>query len=392
MWIFYVSTLIPLVVGAVFWYYFNKIVWWEWLTGFGVQIVLACVFHAIAVHGMTGDVETWSGQISTAEHHPQWVERYTVVVDDSYTDSRGHTHHSSHTEVRYTTHQEYWSALTSIGDSHRISETFFREISGRFANLTVETPYKSGFYSGDRHVYVSYNKSGYIFPVTGIRNWSNRVKAAPSLFSFPAVPKTARVFEYPENKDWTKSDRLLGTAVGLFSIRQMDLMNSSLGPLKHVNVILVGFPETESENIANYQQAKWIGGKKNDIVICFGGGGQALRPSWCQVFGWTEKELVKENLKTIVLSNPINNDLFPLIQQEIVSNYKIKDWSKFDYITIEPPTWSYVVYFIVMIVVQSALVFFWFNNDADKEDAHGYYSRPYSPGKSSYKRCIHKRI
>ena len=148
-----------------------------------------------------------------------------------------------------------------------------------------------------------------------------------------------------------------------------------MGPHKRVNVIIVYFANKDS-SISKWQQSKWIGGKKNDLVICYGGQ-KNNKADWAFCFGWTEREQVKRNLETIFLENKIDNNIIPIIEQEIKNNYLIKDWTKLDYITIYPPIWSYWVLIILMIITQGVF-WYWANTtdfmklDRNDEDS-GYY-------------------
>jgi hypothetical protein len=137
-----------------------------------------------------------------------------------------------------------------------------------------------------------------------------------------------------------------------------------LGPSKKVNLIMVGFPADSSEMMGQYQQAKWIGGKKNDLVICYGA--DAAKASWCYVFGWTEADIVKQNLQSIILAAPVDNNILPAIEKEVYASYVKKDWHKFDYITIQPPNWSYWVYAVVMLIAQSGFWFWACTNEFEK--------------------------
>jgi len=80
-------------------------------------------------------------------------------------------------------------------------------------------------------------------------------------------------------------------------------------------------------------------------------------------FGWTEQEIVKRNLDTIVGKAMVDKDLIPLIEEEVRRNYIIKDWDKFDYLGIEPPGWSYVVFILVMAAAQAGFYFFAHHNE-----------------------------
>ena len=380
MWLAYLIALIPMVLGGLLWIFSKKVVWWEWLLGCVAGLVVSAAFHGLVVHSMTADVETWSGQVVAVVHYPEWVERY----QQAHTRTVG-SGKNQHTEIYYTTehrtHCECWERAENYG---RISEASgidrgeFDETSKLFGGqIDVSKPYKSGFHSGDPNVYTVQNRTGHIIPLTTAQQWENRVKAAPSVFSFAQVPEGVGVFGYPPNGNRKVSDRVVGAARNRFSTAEWDKMCSRLGPAKKVNLIIVGFDSADSQ-LGQWQQAKWIGGKKNDLVLCYGATDHAEHPQWAYVFGWTEKELVKKNLQTILLEGPLGDGLIPKIEQEVRDRYLIKDWSKFDYITVEPPVWSFMVLVAVMVLVQACYWVFAFLNGQDKWEstfAGGMHSR-----------------
>ena len=157
----------------------------------------------------------------------------------------------------------------------------------------------------------------------------------------------------------------MGTALATVDILEFDRMNSRLGPHKQVNVILIGFGSRDS-SFAEWQRAKWIGGKKNDLVLCYGGSKDG-HPAWAKVFGWSDSEICKRNLETILLQNKIDTKVLPLLEKEITSGYQIKDWSSFDYLSVEPPTWSYWVFAIVLIVFQLGFYLWAYCNEYESE-------------------------
>lgn len=365
MYVFWLVAVVPILAWLVLWAKHEEVVFWEAAVSAGVALLLAGMFQWMAIVGMTGDVETWSGEISSTTHHPKWVEKYT-------------RHHSSGsgknrrtwTTTHYRTHSEHWTAETTVDTKHEITESFFGQSRARFKNYTTEQPVKGGFYSGDRNIYVCYNRAPYCYPVTRLASWENRIKAAPSVFSFAKVPTNVLTHPWPENPNWLESERLVGTARNLISLSEFDQMNTRLGPMKKVNVIMVGFVNEGPEH-GQYQQARWIGGKKNDLVICYGGATTKEKPRWAYVFGWTDKEIVKQNLQTLILNEGVSTKVLPQIEEEIRRSYVIKDWSKFDYITIEPPTWSYWVYFIVVGTVQ-VILFIVFSRNSIAKVGLGY--------------------
>lgn len=377
MWFLYIFALVPILVGIFLWFKDKQITLHEWLIGSGVSLFVAFIFNLIAigvVHSKTSDVETWSGYVTSVEHHPEWVERWE--------EAHYVTHHvgkTSYTTVYYTTeydtHVEHWEAKRYFGeynDSINISEELYNEIKKLFGGKIIDggkQNYDHGgsFRSGDRNIYTTCDDIKFVYPATITRSFENRIKATPNLFAFSTVPTNLNISAWPENPTWNKSDRLIGTAQNLISLLKFDQLNAQLGSTKYVNLIFVGVGDKDSM-YGQYYESKFFGGKKNDLVVVFGGGTTNKAATWAYCFGWTESDIVKRNLETLFLSNPINNSILSKVQDEIKQNYVIKDWHKFDYIKISPPMWVFVVYIILTIIIQVILYIVFHNNDDEKDD------------------------
>lgn len=389
MYLFYIFALIPLFIGCGLWLFNHNITWWEWLGGSFISFVIAGVMHFAAIKGQTADQETWSGQITQAREFSKWKEYYEYAVyrteyytdTETYTDSKGNTQTNvvirsrevfDHWEPTSRWHNVYWQCYSNIDTSYDISEQDFIRFCKLFNDKTsikgtrTTSAHNSRMLDGDPDDYIANNKTGWIQPVTKSVNFENRIKAAPSVFSFIPVGPDIPVFNYPTNLNPFTSDRVLGSAVKSISILNWDQLNAKLGTTKKVNLIIVGFGSKEGM-IAQYQQAKWIGGKKNDLVLCYG-------DNWSRVFGWTDSELVKKNLETILLGNKVDNTIIPLIEQEVIKNYKIKDWKIFDVIAIEPRAAHFLVFFIIMIVTQ-CLFYWWACVNTEDKLCKKYWSR-----------------
>jgi hypothetical protein len=366
----YLIAFVPVVIGAIQWVMSRRVVWWEWLVGSAVGFAISGMFHVIAVTSMANDVETWSGQVTHAVHYPYWHAKWTEL--ETYTVGSGKNRQTMTRLVTKTRdYPEHWTAYVSYGSasqSYPVSADDFGTICLRFGvkEPRVVAGDRHNYNRGDKNDYWADNLKNEIIPANTSYSWENRVKAAPSGFSFAKVPDNAGVFEYPKNEDWRRSNRLLGTANGDFTTYEWDCMNSRLGPEIWANVITVGFGPGSSSDMGTHQEAKWFGGKKNDVVVCYGGTRKDGRPGWTYAFGWTEQEIVKRNLETIFLLNKPSNDLIPKIEAEILDNYAIKDWTKFDYLTVEPPWWSFLVLVIFMVVAQGGFWYFAHANDENK--------------------------
>ena len=379
MWLFYFCALIPIAIGAFLLFKDKQVVWWEWLISAAVAFLLAAIIHGFAVWGMTSDIETWSGRVTKVSHYPQWIEEYRQEHSETYYTGTG-KNRTSHTRTWYTTehetHYEHWVATRDFGsydDTINIEHPEFVEIGYKFGNRLFDdgnqsTSHWGGkFDGGDRNIYSIKDVTGYIEPATTTKSFENRIKAAPSVFSFSKVPTNITVYSWPNNPDWRRSERLCGTASVLIDRYKWDCLNTALGATKKVNLVMVGFGIKDS-SYGHWQQAKWIGGKKNDLVITFGGATHSNPAQWVYVFGWTESELVKKNLESLLMEYPMNDNIIPLIAKEVSQNYIKKDWHKFDYITLDPPAWSYWVYFITMILTQGGLYWYFHTNEFDKDN------------------------
>ena len=367
MIIMYLIACIPLFIGAGMFICSKKINWIEWLAGSLSGFIVAGLVHGIVIVGLTHDTETWSGKVTGAKYMPRWIEEYQVAVYKTVTDSKGNSRQVfSHYETRHRTHGPDWTVYCNIGKEWdtSINQSQYEDLKKKFGEEYSISGSRPGYDSGDRNDYLIKNVNNYIQPMSTTYSFQNKIKASKSIYSFITVPEGTPVFEYPTN-DLFISNRLLGESKKRIDILFFDRLNSSLGPIKLVNLIVVGFPKDKDSMISKYQESKWIGGKKNDLVICYGESDSG-KANWSYCFGWTDKSLVKRNLESIFLENTIDNNILEKIKQEVIKNYVIKDWSQFDYITIDPPMWGYVILIILMIISQGLIWFFFSTNEMDK--------------------------
>lgn len=382
MYKFYLMALIPMIIGLILLIKSKRVNMYEWIIGTVCAFIVAGIFHIFAIRGLLADTETWSGQITLAKHYAAWQEYYEEAVYDTvtetHTDSEGNTYTTtrqvfSHWDPETRWHRDEYTLYSNINTEYDVNVQEYKTLVKNFGS---EVPVKgkrttfahaSRMIAGDPNDYESRSVTGYIYPVTSLRNFDNRIKAAPSTFSYVKVPTNIFVYEYPKNSNWRVSDRLLGEAKKLIDIKAFDDMNARLGPVKLVNVIMVGYRDKDSIQ-SNWQEAKWIGGKKNDLIICFNMVGTNV--TWVKTFGWTEREICKRNIDTIMLTSPINTKILSKIEKEIRMNYMLKDWHKFDYITIEPTGWCYFWFIFIMVLIQAGLWVFFIVNEYDKEEEY----------------------
>ena len=368
MWVFYLVACCLAIVSLVAYIRSSKVAGWEFVILSASAFAMAGIFHFLAYYSATADVETWSGSLIEVVHRPKWVSIHHHTVSNGKTTT---------TYTYFIPHDEYWYAADSLNQEIDISESVFDKFVSQWKERGYEIKKRWGsrpdYFSGDHYDYYVTCPTEIIEPTTAIRHFENRVKAGPTAFQFSWTdPQDSTIPDYPENSNRLRSDRVIGTARSTVDTRKWDILNAKLGPSKFVNLILVGTHAGPEK--AQQIRSKWIGGKKNDLVMVFGG--PPSKPSWVEVFGWTESELCKANLRTILLTHPIDNSILPLIEKEVRANYTIKDWSKFEYINIEPPLWSYLVFVLTLMIIQAVLYFNFFTNERGKKTSnYGKYTR-----------------
>jgi len=366
----YLISLIPLAIGGVLFFKNHKIHWVEWLIGTAAALTLSGIFHASTFFALTSDTQVISGQVESVEFHPEWVEKYRKRHESTTKDSKGNTKTKVWYTTEYETHHEQHFANLYYGRGRKESDTIDKKRYNEFKALLGNTTEKNGkqsyhhggdHYSGDNNIYLTKNTTGYIKPVIGHLRFTNKIKASKSVYTHIKTPKDINVFEYNLGSIYVP-DRLYGKSNSHFDKLTFDRLNTEIGPKKKINLIFVGF-NTPDEMIAKYQEAKWLGGKKNDLAICYYAPEASKPAQWSYVFGYTDSVLAKRNIETIMLNYPINNDILTIIKSEIEKNYVIKNWDDFNYISIEPPTSAIIWLIVLMVITQTGLYVFFHKND-----------------------------
>lgn len=381
--IFYLIACIPVAFAGIMCALSKKINLLEVLAISAIGFIASGIFHFIAIHGMTGDVQYLSGYVTSAKHTPTWVEYYeeaiykTVYYKEKVTEPDSKGKMVTRTVERSKQVFSHWEPTTRVhSDSYYANDTigalgFFNSInSSRYQDIVSKFgseqrvpgsrttgEHKSRMISGDPMDYIAENKNNFVYPTNRMGSWENKIKACPSVFSFKKYTKEQAqqmgAYDYPISKDIWSSQRLLGAVpINPFFF---DQFNAELGASKKINVIIVNFGD-KNESIAEVQQAYWVGGKKNDLVVCYGTKKDG-KTAWVKTFGWTESENVKTYINKIFMENNVSNDILYKMRDVIVKHYVIKDWRKFDYLTVEIP-FSYGIYLLIAQLIMCIAWFF----------------------------------
>lgn len=379
----YLACLLPIAIGTIIFVISHEVNWIEWLIGTVVCFLTAGIVNYISFNAQTKDFEIWSGKIVSAKQFSAWREYYEYAVykdesywtTESYTDSNGKRKSRrvrktrkvfSHWQPTSRWHSESHTAYSTLGDSFSISKDKFNYFVRTFGNQNTvpgdrrTSEHNSRMISGDPNDYTTSSPPDIIEPIHVSRPVVNRLLASRSVFNFAEVSPDIKqkLFAHPEVNDPFRSNRVLGVATKGISYRQWDILNAKLGASKGVNLIICGWDDSD-RMLGEWQRSLWNGGKKNDLVLCYG-------PKWAKVFGWSDSDILKKDLESLLLSESINNDLLPKIEELVANNYEKTDWHKFDHLQVEPSGKSWFWFWFVMILTQGGLYFFFHKNQFSK--------------------------
>lgn len=218
-------------------------------------------------------------------------------------------------------------------------------------------------------------------PASVTHSYENFVKASPgSLFRHQGLEEKyqASLPEEPQNiYDYWHLNRLITVNVAVDDPRAwnkaLEELNADLGAPKQANIIVV-LVKNMPQDWYYALEEKWIGGKKNDVVLVVSVD-DALKPQWATIMCWTTNEIFKVKLRDDVMNDQVlTKDAIIADLRTNVSQYFVrKPMADFQYLEAEltPSTTEWVITLIISLLVGIGLtIFFEFNDvfDAGDED------------------------
>lgn len=406
--IIYGTILIGLLFSIFLFIKFRKqVVWWEYLLLIAIPIGLTFASKAIIEKSQVTFTEYWGSYvISVYEEEPwnEWIEKTYSREYACGTDSKGNTKYC--TEYYDCSYQEdygpKWYCETNIGETISITQEQYDKWSKSYGNKrSVKTrinhsPRDKAYYSNgtkfegtrvgkNSYVYKSDFKERYenLIPVTSKHSYENRIKASDyTVFNYMKVTQeekdSLKLYNYPN----MSSSFYYPTILGCYDNDIQHLfrkINGKLGSSKQVRLWILLF-ESDDSNIGWMQENYWVGGNKNELVINIGYSKGKI--SWCHVFSWSNSQGLKDNIKHYVENKETFTkqdwkDFSVFLFKNIEQDWKRLEFTQFDYLTVEPPTWAIIVTYIIVLIVSLVISFFVVNNNFSYEDENKKYNNRY---------------
>lgn len=377
------ALLIPILTCSVLYLFFNhKTLWWEFVIPLAASLVLIVGCYSIAIWSATYDLEYWGNYYTKAEYFEDWNELVTYTV--TRTDSKGNAHTEIKTRVDY--HPERWIAELNDGSTIGISKKKYNQLKDLWQNEEF-VDLRRSYHSNDGDKYVS-NIVGGDTNIVGhfsIHSYTNKIQASKSVFKFEKVdPKEYGLFEYPEVVD-NYVPSVLGNCMNKEAgIKTLDCLNAKYGSSKKVRVWVLVFNDKPLQAGLD-QENYWLGGNKNEFVVCIGLSKDGA-VSWCYPFSWSEKDLLKIQVRQYVNEmKPFDLAVFTgWLKEKIVRDFEKKSFKDFNYISIEPSLTAIIITFILTFLLNIGISMYVICNEFDESGNLSKFNRIIRPN-------IHRR-
>lgn len=329
--------LVPVILAIVL--FIRGVDWRMALAYVGVSIMITVAGFAMGVGVKTADVELLSGEVlQKIRKNGQYEQAYQCNCTTSR-DSRGNS--STTCQTCYETHYTVnWYCKTTLGD---ITVKKLDKTTRRVWDTPDPAQYTSiriGQPAAMEHQYVNYMKAV---------NESIMNKSKVNGMYAAKLP------DYPRVTGLMDVNRVLVSDVTVPDITAMrDRVNEelkTLGRLKEVNLIFV-IANTSDERYFDELQTKWMGGKKNDVVVVLGVI-NSPRIEFARVMSWTKSESFKSSVENAIMDvGVVGVDLVPLTTDVIRKSFVRREMKEFEYLKAEiDPSLGVMITILVLYIL-----------------------------------------
>ena len=391
MWLIFllfIPTIVLLVGMAIS---NGKVTFKEFLLSEAIMCLLVAGGYSIAKHQSVSDIEIWNGWMAKAEYYEEWWEQVSCrhEIRCTHRDEKGNTLHSNDGhyhlyDVDY--HSPYWEGKTSNGETLSLSHLYYDELVGLFKNQEYVTILRFSKDHGRGNKYVtSYDQAMSTFVSTAVpHSFVNYIKASPS----SVLRKVGQgdsfknlLPEYPtvDQSNWS-AKRFLSVGVPIVHLSELNLMlsvlNGRLGGSKQVNAMIIAVNTLDSSYIQEFEE-KWLGGKKNDLIIVIGCV-EYPKISWVRVTSWSTSEDLKIELRDKILDVGTferSNEILGLVEKGIKEKFIRRKMADFEYLMAGWQPSAGIMAFLIILgfVVSIGLTVYCTKEDVFGEDRRYRY-------------------
>ena len=347
--LYILMSLTLIIAGCAYFFSGGKITNKELLVQLGIVNSLLVLFWVIGNLSLSLDTEILNGKVVDKQRNRVSCEHsYSCNCRQVCSGSGDKKTCSTVCQTCYEhSYDVDWDVYTSVG------------------NFSIEREDRQGLIQPKRYTDVIIGE-----PAAREHIFRNYIKAAKdSLFNNKEIESKYSVPDYPSVFDYYRANNVIVNGNPHVDVKSYNTLLRDqlkvLGAKKQVNIILI-FTSVSSQDYAVAVRNKWLGGKKNDVVVVIGTQDGKI-PMWANVFSWSTNDLVNTTIRNDVIEQ---NDLTPeklvaTISTDVNKHFVRKPMEDYEYLknSVEPPLWCVILCVLITVGGSVGLsVFFYKRN------------------------------
>jgi hypothetical protein len=384
----YFALIIPILASVLMLtFYKKKITWWELMLPILAGLVLISIFRFTGKKIMVSDTDYRGSLIVEARYYEPW----STWVDRTCTstcccDSKGNNCTTTTYDCSYCEdHDAKYEVLDDKGHKWSVSAAKYEELKKRWSsiptfvelNRSIDKHGSCGV-DGDMY-YVRWNGQVATSEAATVEvSYTNKIQATKSAFNFTSIDhKTAKkmgLYDYPELFDQYRQTAILGLdtimkGAQADSIKRLyEFGNGYYGPHKRVKIFVLLY-YNKPIDIAFHQEAYWIGGNHNELVVCIGLDKISKEIQWVKPFTWADnKRVIVDTREEIFRSKTFDARLvYGAIARSVESFFAPKSFKDFNYLTVDLPTWATITVWLLVLSLTIGIEYWNVKNEYENE-------------------------
>lgn len=377
-WIF-LTILIPIVLSIYLVVKYKKeVVWFEHLWLYGYTGVLILIAFLITRFGLALYTEYYGSYVTEIRDYEYWNEYIHRTCTETYscgTDSKGNTKYCTRTyNCDYiANHWQYYRAYTSTGEWFNLNDAEYTHVLKKLGGERRFKDMRRNYHRVDGDMYFTKfepNNGDEYASATTSHLYENRIKAS-DLTVFNLREVTDEQFEkyglhdYPKLRSQIFYPSVIGANLPRTN-KELKEINGRYGKELQVRIFFWIY-KNKPLRTGLYQEYYFVRGNKNEVHVCIGLD-KSNNIDWVHSFTWSltlrtakikQDILAMNKLNDVTLSNYVKTDF----KNQLRSEFKRREFSQFDYIKIETPTWLIIVILILQLAGNGFLAYVTINND-----------------------------
>lgn len=347
------------------------------------SIIVFFVTRSIMVGVNTTDTEYLGDYITKVRHYDEWDE--WIVRRCTRTVSNGKTTTTQTYDCSYRQyHPERWSYFDSKGNEHWLYYKHeYDLIRKRFGTSERFIDMKRRYYriDGDAQEYVWNGTESTAYTVTHSHKYTNKIQNSRSVFNFTEISDyeadTLGLYDYPNIINYDQNP-ILSQNYTVPESQECSIryLNGYYGSKYQFRLYVLLFPYDKGIEISELQRSYWLGGNKNEMVVCLGMK-DSTHIGWCNAFSWCDTpklDLATEQYFTE--NDTLDLTAYSKIVRQCLSDgyWKRKEFDDFSYIKPELSNTQHIILLIILMIYNVGISIYIVLNDLKyRENGNGEY-------------------